>query len=100
ITGVTHSIHNMTPGDPDDTLQYRWLVHQEWKLIRRFHGIDTTQFLRVHEWDTEEVRLFDLANDPHEQHNLADQHAELVSRLTRMLPGPSSPPQNPDSASK
>lgn len=100
ITGVTHSIHNMTPGDPDDTLQYRWLVHQEWKLIRRFHGIDTTQFLRVHEWDTEEVRLFDLANDPHEQHNLADQHAELVSRLTRMLPDPSSPPQNPDSASK
>jgi arylsulfatase A-like enzyme len=43
VFGVTHSVHNMTPGDPADTLQYRWCVDGDWKLIIRHHGKDTSQ---------------------------------------------------------
>ena len=33
VFGVTHSIHNMTVGDPDDTQQYLWCVEDQWKLL-------------------------------------------------------------------
>ncbi len=81
VFGETHSIHNMTPGDPDDTLQYLWCVEDEWKLIVRFYGKDTTQYRNVHSWDTAPVRLYRIKDDAHEQHNLAEGHPEIVRRL-------------------
>lgn len=33
IFGVTHSIHNMTVGEPDETQQYLWCVEGDWTLI-------------------------------------------------------------------
>lgn len=85
VFGETHSIHNMTPGDPDNTLQYLWCVEDEWKLILRFHGEDTTRYRDVHSWDTEPVRLYRIKDDPHEQENLAQQHPEIVERLRQTI---------------
>jgi arylsulfatase A-like enzyme len=85
VFGVTHSIHNMTVGNPDDTLQYLWCVDDEWKLIRRFHGKDTTNYKNVHAWDTAPARLYNISSDPQEKHDLASQHPEVVSRLKQEI---------------
>ncbi len=85
VFGVTHSIHNMTVGDPDETLQYLWCVGHEWKLIQRFDGKDTTDYRKVHMWDTAPVRLFNLKSDPHERNDLAKVQTELVERLKRSI---------------
>jgi arylsulfatase A-like enzyme len=85
VFGVTHSIHNMTPGDPDDTLQYLWCVEDEWKLIVRFHGKDTTTYRNVHLWDKAPVRLCRIKDDPREEHDLAGQHPEVVERMRKKI---------------
>jgi len=85
VFGVTHSIHNMTPGDPDDTLQYLWCVEDEWKLIVRFDGKDTTNYRKVHIWDKAPVRLYRIRDDPHEQYDIADQYPEVVERLRKKI---------------
>lgn len=85
ISGVTHSVFNMTTDHPDRALQYRWLIHRNWKLIRRYKGLDTTQYSRLHEWDNQEFRLFDLTSDPHETTNLADENPEQLEQLSALL---------------
>jgi arylsulfatase A-like enzyme len=81
VFGVTHSIHNMTPGDPDGTLQYLWCVEDEWKLIVRHQGKDTTRYRNVHLWDKAPVRLYQINEDPHEKNDLAARHPDVVERL-------------------
>ena len=71
----------MTIGDPDDTLQYLWCVEDEWKLIVRYHGKDTTEYRNLHVWDTAPIRLYHLKDDPHEKNDLAAPHPEIVNRL-------------------
>ncbi len=85
VFGVTHSIHNMTVGTPDDTQQYLWCVEDEWKLIVRFHGKDTTNYRNVHIWDKAPHRLFNLKEDPHEKIDLAGEHPEIVERLMKAI---------------
>jgi len=85
IFGVTNSIHNITRGDPDDTLQYLWCVDGDWKLILRYPGKDTTNYKNVHNWDTASVRLYNLKNDPHEKLDLAGQHPDIVERLRKSI---------------
>jgi len=85
IFGSMHAIHNMTPGDPDDTLQYQWCISGDWKLLVRHDGKDTTGYARVHNWDREPVRLYNLADDPHEQTNLAKQKPEIVDELAKKI---------------
>jgi len=85
VFGVTHSIFNMTPGDPDDTLQYLWCVDGDWKLILRQSGKDTTHYVNVHVWDTKPVQLFNLAKDPLGNTDLAARHPKIVERLTKRI---------------
>ena len=85
VFGVTHSIHNMTVGDPDDTQQYLWCVEDEWKLLVRYPGRDTTRYRNVHVWDEAPFRLFNLKDDPHEMHDLAGEHPEIVERLKQAI---------------
>lgn len=81
IFGSMHAIHNMTVGDPDDTLQYEWCIDGNWKLLVRRDGSDTTNYKNVHNWDRAAVRLYNLSDDPHETKNLAAERAEVVKRL-------------------
>ncbi|WP_171187384.1 sulfatase-like hydrolase/transferase [Alienimonas chondri] len=85
VFGVAHSIHNMTVGDPDDTQQYLWCVEDEWKLLVRYAGKDTTKYRNVHVWDKAPARLFHLKNDPHEKHDLAAKRPGVVERLKRAI---------------
>jgi arylsulfatase A-like enzyme len=85
VFGEVHSIHNMTPGNPGDTLQYQWCVEDEWKLIVRHHGRDTTDYRKVHEWDQVPVRLFRIKDDPHETEDVAAGHPEIVERMRRKI---------------
>ena len=81
VFGVCNSTHNMTPENPDGTLQYLWCAEGDWKLIVRYPGSDTTQYKALHQWDTEGVHLFNLKDDPHERNDMADAHPEIVARL-------------------
>ncbi|MEM1354976.1 MAG: sulfatase [Planctomycetota bacterium] len=88
IFGVTHAIHNMTPNEPDGTLQYLWAIEGDYKLLVRYTGENYTQYARIHDWDKVSMRLYDVAADPHEQTNLvADpalakaQHLEIAQRM-------------------
>ena len=81
VFGVCHSIHNMTPGRPDDTLQYLWCVDGDWKLLLRYDGQDTTSYRNVHSWDTSRIRLFNLKKDPHEKNDIASTNPDKVKEL-------------------
>jgi len=92
VFGAAYSIHNMVPGDPGATLQYRWCVTREWKLLLRSSGLDTTRYRTVHEWDRVPARLWNLAEDPHATRNVLLEHpdvaAELRARVDAWLPAP------------
>jgi arylsulfatase A-like enzyme len=85
VFGVTHSIHNMTPGNPDGTLQYLWCVEDEWKLIVRHDGEDTTEYRNIHIWDKARVRLYQIKDDPGEKQDVSVQHPEVVERMKKRI---------------
>jgi len=90
LFGAAYSIHNMVPGEPGATLQYRWCVTREWKLLLRSSGVDTTRYRTVHEWDRVPARLWNLDKDPHATRNVVleypDVAAELQARVDTWLP--------------
>ena len=85
VFGVTHATHNMTPGDPDDSMQYLWCVERDWKLILRTHGKDTTEYSVLHDWDKTPERLFRIREDPREKKDLAAEKPEEVQRLKGLV---------------
>jgi arylsulfatase A-like enzyme len=85
VFGVTNSIHNLTVGDPADTLQYLWCVDGDWKLLVRHHGKDTTKYKNLHVWDTEAVRLYNVKDDPNELKNLASKRPKMVASLRKKI---------------
>ena len=85
IFGAAYSIHNMTVGNPIDTLQYRWAITKKWKYLVRTHGKDTTKYKYVHEWDTVPERLYDLQKDPGELKNLISDKVDIAKDLKSQL---------------
>ena len=85
VFGVCHSVYNMSTGNPDGTLQYLWCVEDEWKLLLRYNGLDTTRYKQLHIWDKEPTRLYNLKNDPHEKNELSAMHPETVKRLRKRI---------------
>ncbi|MGC1272568.1 MAG: sulfatase [Planctomycetaceae bacterium] len=60
--------------DPAAGLLYRWCREGDWKLI-------------VSEKAEGSAELYDLANDPHETRNLAEEHPDRVTGLRKKLDG-------------
>jgi arylsulfatase A-like enzyme len=85
VFGVCHSVHNMTPGRPDDTLRYLWCVSGDWKLLVRHEGEDTTEYKNIHLWDVQPVRLYNLKDDPHEKNELSGKHPDIVDKLRKKI---------------
>ncbi|MBL8849097.1 MAG: sulfatase [Planctomycetaceae bacterium] len=58
--------------DPVSGLLFRWIIEGNWKLIAPVTaGVPP--------------ELYDLAADPREEHNLADEHPQVVARLSSRL---------------
>lgn len=85
VFGVTNAINNMTPGDPDDTLQYLWCIEGDWKLMLRYDGQNKTRYSNVHDWDTAPLRLYNITEDPHERHDLASSRPKIVAELRNKI---------------
>lgn len=85
VFGVCHSVHNMTPGRPDGTLQYLWCISGDWKLLVRHDGEDTTDYKNIHVWDKQPLRLYNLKDDPHEKNELSAAHPEVVEQLRKKI---------------
>ena len=85
VFGVCNASHNMTPGNPDGTLQYLWCVEGDWKLLLRYRGKDTTHYHKLHVWDTKPVKLYNLKDDPHEKNELSAEHPQVVQRMTKAI---------------
>jgi len=62
---------------PGPNVRYRWVLHGNWKLIVPD---------RVNQ-PKDEVQLFDVATDPHEEKNLAADHPDRVKALAAKLDG-------------
>ena len=60
---------------PEASLRWRWIIDGQMKLI-----VPAPQ-----NQPGEKAELYDLATDPHEEHNLAAEQPERVSALTRQL---------------
>jgi arylsulfatase A-like enzyme len=60
-----------------DTIDATAIIDGQWKLIHNKAGAP----------DRPEYELFDVANDPFDQKNLADQNPEVVKRLAKSIEG-------------
>ena len=85
VFGVNHSTHNMSPQNPDETLQYIWCVEDNWKLLVRYPGKDLTKWRKLHDWDKKSLRLYEVTKDPHETNEVSDAHPEVVARLKKRI---------------
>jgi uncharacterized sulfatase len=61
--------------NPKRNLRYRWTIQRDWKLILPDPENSSGQ----------SAELFDLANDPMERTNRAQQHPDVVAALTKKL---------------
>ncbi len=82
VFGGTWSTHNMTVGEPQATLQYRWCVTKQWKLLLRNNGLETTRYRVLNNWDTIPAQLWSIREDPDETTDLATSNAETIRKLT------------------
>jgi uncharacterized sulfatase len=63
------------PQNPAASLQYRWIIRDEWKLIAPFSP----------RLPDEAPQLYQLRRDPFERDNLATQRIEVVQSLRAAL---------------
>ncbi len=70
--------------DPEASLLYRWVIEGRWKLLLTYDG-QLGRYASNHPRTERRPQLFDLLSDPHEQHNRAAEHPELVQRLAERI---------------
>jgi len=70
-----HDIEHMT--DPAPSLKWRWVIDGDWKLI--------VPYAERKAMKNAPVELYNLAEDPHEEKNLASKHPDKVADLTKKL---------------
>jgi uncharacterized sulfatase len=66
------------------SLQYRWCIEDQWKLIVSYE-CPPDRYAFIHSVNDRQPQLFDILADPHEQQNMAQQHPEIVQRLVGHL---------------
>ncbi len=69
----THDVRDLA--HPAASLNYRWAIHKNWKLILP-HGSQDPPAA---------IELFDLADDPQENNNLAARHPQRVADLRQRI---------------
>ena len=66
--------------NPEASLIFRWCIDKNWKLLLTYDG-ETHRYASTHPREERRPQLFNLKDDPTEQHNLAAEHPEVVSDL-------------------
>lgn len=71
--------------NPEASLIQRWVIRGHDKLILTYDGRHSGG--NAHQMLTKDAapRLYDLAADPHENHNLAEERPQLVTELGRLI---------------
>jgi uncharacterized sulfatase len=75
IFGETFAHEAVDVDRPETCLEYRWCVSWPWKLIQPNPAVIPDG----------KPELYNVAEDPHEERNLATKHPELVERLAGEL---------------
>jgi uncharacterized sulfatase len=75
VVGATFTHDATLPTVPSDTLEFRWIVAGEWKLI-----VPSAMMS-----DRHPTELFHITNDPNEEKNLATEQPDRVARLRKQL---------------
>lgn len=70
--------------NPEASLLFRWVIEGKWKLLLTYDG-ETNRYASTHPRTEKGPQLFDLIADPVEDHNLAKDNPELVSRLAAKI---------------
>lgn len=77
--------HDVTDvNNPEASLLYRWVVEGPWKLLLTYDG-KLGRYASSHPREEKRPQLYNLLDDPHENNNLASDHPEVVSRLSKAL---------------
>jgi uncharacterized sulfatase len=80
--GFAHDIADIE--DPEASLLYRWCIEGPWKLLLTYDG-EVNRYQSTHPRTEKGPQLFNLKQDPAEEHNLAGQHPEIVARLVAKI---------------
>jgi arylsulfatase A-like enzyme len=74
---ILEKIPDGTAEEFPSTIEATAIIDGQWKLIHNKAGAP----------DRPEYELFDVANDPLDQKNVADQHPDVVKRLAKAIEG-------------
>lgn len=77
-----HDVANVDK--PEDSLIYRWIVKDQWKLLLTYDGT-VNRYQTTHPRTEKRPQLFDLLADPHENKNLASENPELIKELAKEI---------------
>jgi len=84
ICGETFAHDIADLDDHEASLLYRWCMEGRWKLILTYDG-EAFRNHDVHDRSDPRPQLYNLDADPHEQHNLAGEHPNVVQRLVAAI---------------
>jgi uncharacterized sulfatase len=70
---------------PVESLVYRWVIQDRWKLLLTYDGTVSARYASSNPRTEKRPQLFDLLADPHETKNLARDHPDVVARLAAKL---------------
>lgn len=82
--GFAHDIANVDK--PEDSLLYRWIVKDQWKLLLTYDG-KVNRYASSHPRTEKRPQLYNLLEDPHEKMNLAADNPEVVKDLAAEISG-------------
>lgn len=80
--GFAHDVANVEK--PEDSLLYRWIVKDQWKLLLTYDG-EVNRYASSHPREEKRPQLYDLLADPHENENLASKNPEVVKELAKEI---------------
>ena len=80
--GFAHDVANVEK--PEDSLLYRWVVKDQWKLLLTYDGA-VNRYASSHPRTEMRPQLYDLLADPDEEENLASKNPEVVKALAKEI---------------
>ncbi|MCB1227660.1 MAG: sulfatase [Verrucomicrobiales bacterium] len=80
--GFAHDIADVD--NPEASLLYRWAIQGPWKLLLTYDG-EVNRYASSHPRTEKRPQLFNLIEDPSEDHNVAKDHPDIVADLAEKI---------------